>query len=49
MIYWGHIEDEEENNTNNSYDEDIEPRNKNNQYRNINNLTNNSRNFIYDI
>ena len=52
MIYWGHVD---ENNTRPSSStedtidyEDYVPRKENN-FRNINDLTNNSNNFIYDL
>lgn len=47
MIYWGHIENEPEQEVEEeNYYEYSKPKP---EYRNINNLTNNSKNFIYDI
>ena len=54
MIYWGHV-DESNTNTSSSYNKEepvdygnYVPRKEKN-FRNINDLTNNSNNFIYDL
>ncbi len=54
MIYWGHVDEETNSNSYNQTSEesidygDYVPRNETN-FRNINDLTNNSNNFIYDL
>ncbi len=53
MIYWGHV-DESSSSISNNQTNDIDysefiPRNKQDNFRNINDLTNNSNNFIYDL
>ena len=45
MIYWGHVTTSEEEPEQNNYNHN----NNEPQYRNINNITKNSKNFIYDI
>ena len=47
MIYWGHV-DSQNNENRNQYDDDYST-NSEVEYRNINDLTNNHKNFIYDI
>lgn len=46
MIYWGHVTTNEEEPEQNNYNQN---NNVQSQYRNINNITKNSKNFIYDI
>ena len=48
MIYWGHVETNNSNQRISEYDDDNSTRNEV-EYRNINDLTNNHKNFIYDI
>ena len=50
MIYWGHVIENKSNEDNYSHsNNNNDNSNRNNQYRNINNITKNSSNFIYDI
>ena len=54
MIYWGHVDEKTNSSSYNQTNEetidysDYVPRNETN-FRNINDLTNNSNNFIYDL
>ena len=49
MIYWGHINNEDNNNNNNNHNNNEVRSLNNSEFRNIKNITNNSKNFIYDI